>query len=274
MSKHLTFEEKREIAEFYLSKPMTVQECAKFFSVSLPSVIKILDSLQVSRWRKEVLYSPNLDESYFQTIDSPQKAYWLGLLMTDGCIYEKRNKTPRLCLTLKTEDEYLIRDFQADIRCNKSIVHTQGRREASIQICSQKICDDLRNYGVVPRKTGRQTFCCPNYKEAYLHGLIDGDGSVGFYSRPGRRVHHKSIRLCSANRDFLEDVVGYVGCGRIEKSHKGLDTITWSRNDEMMRIIAVLKKYPTSCLQRKMLLMDKIEEEIREYRDNRLLTAS
>lgn len=228
----------------------------------------------VPRWNKARLYSPDLDEAYFDVIDTPQKAYWLGLLMTDGCIFEKRGKTPRVCLTLKTEDEYLIEQFLLDLHCCKKIIHTKGRRESSVQICSKRLCDALKSYGIVPRKTGAQSFTCPNYPEAYLHGLIDGDGSIGFYSRPNRSCHRKSIRLCGANREFLEGVISFIGCGRIEKSSGDLETITWSSNDDMMRVIEAVTTYPTACLKRKMVIMDKIAEEIGKYRDNRLKAAS
>ena len=271
--KHLSFERKKKIAAYYKTNPMTIGACAEAFSISPPSVIKILNMFKVQRWTKAKLYSPELDEHYFDQIDTPQKAYWLGLITTDGCIFEKRGKTLRLCLTLKTEDEYLMRQFLSDIRCNKKIVHTQNRTESSVQICSNTLCNALSQYGVVPRKTGMQKFFCPQYTEAYLHGLIDGDGSISFYSSQGRRSHHKSIRLCAANRDFLEDVIAFIGCGRIEKSHEGLDTITWSSNDDMMSVIEAVNTYPTSCLIRKKLLMDKIVEEIGKYRDNRQLTA-
>lgn len=269
MPKHISFIQKKAIVQYYLSKPMTVDECAKEFQISAPSVIKILDMFQVKRWNKARLFSPNLDEHYFDTIDTPRKAYWLGLLMTDGCVF--RNK---LCMTLKSEDEYLIKEFLQDLRCNKKIIRTKNRTESSVQITSNLLCEALAKYGIVEQKTGRQQFRCPQYLEAYLHGLLDGDGSISFYSRPGRKSHHKAIRLCGANRDFLESVVSYIGCGRIEKSHEGLETITWSSNDDMMSIINAVNLYQTPCLLRKMHLMNKISDEIREYRDNRVRTAS
>ncbi len=269
MPKHISFDRKKAVVQYYLSKPMTIEKCAKEFQISPPSVIKILDMFQAKRWNKAILFSPDLDEHYFSEIDTPRKAYWLGLLMTDGCVF--RNK---LCLTLKSEDEYLIGEFLQDLRCNKKIVRTKNRTESSVQITSDLLCKDLVKYGIVEQKTGRQQFLCPQYQEAYLHGLLDGDGSISFYARPGRKSHHKAIRLCGANRDFLESVVSYVGCGRIEQSHEGLETITWASNDDMMSVIEAVKKYQTPYLIRKMNLLDKVANEIREYRDNRVPTAS
>ena len=269
MPKHITFTQKQNIVNYYQSKPMTIEDCANSFHISNPSVIKILDTFKVKRWSKEILFSPDLDEHYFDEIDSPTKAYWLGLLMTDGCVFKNK-----LCLTLKAEDEYLIRELLQALRCNKKIIHTNGRTEASVQITSSVLCASLAKYGIVERKTGKQQFLCPQYKEAYLHGLLDGDGSISFYARPGKKNHHKSIRLCAANRDFLESVVSFMGCGRIEKSHEGLETITWSSNDDMMSVINAVNLYQTPCLLRKMHLINKVASEIREYRDNRVRTAS
>ena len=100
---------------------MAIEECAKTYNVSPATIIKILDGFKIKRWSKSVLFSPDLDEHYFDAIDTPQKAYWLGLLMTDGCVYAKKEKSLRLCLTLKTEDKYLIEQFLSDLKCNKKM---------------------------------------------------------------------------------------------------------------------------------------------------------
>lgn len=274
MTKHISFEQKRQIAQYYQSKPMTIEDCANNFQISNPTTIKILDTFKVKRWRRAILYSPDLNEHYFDEIDSPTKAYWLGLLMTDGCVFDNKHGDKKLCLTLKTQDEYLIKEFLQALNCNKKIVHANGRTESSVQIASDILCDSLAKYGVIPQKTGKQHFICPAYQEAYLHGLIDGDGSISFYARPNRKCHFKSIRLCGANREFLEETIRFTKCGRIELSREGLETIIWKRNDDMMRIIEAVKLYSTPCLKRKMILMNKVESEIREYRDNRVKTAS
>lgn len=273
MPKHISFEQKKKIAQYYQSKPMTIEDCANHFQISNPTTIKILDIFKVKRWNKAILYSPNLDEHYFDEIDSPTKAYWLGMLMTDGCVFDGKGSM-KLCLMLKTEDEYLIKEFLQDLKCNKKIVRTKGRTESSVQIASDALCKSLAKYGIIPRKTGKQHFICPAYPEAYLHGLIDGDGSISFYARPDRSCHVKSIRLCGANREFLEETINFIGCGRIEMSHEKLETITWKRNDDMMRVIEAIKLYSTPCLKRKMTLVNKVENEIREYRDNRSKAVS
>ena len=42
MPKHITREQKEEIVKYYKTKPMTQDEVAQKFTISMPSVIKIL----------------------------------------------------------------------------------------------------------------------------------------------------------------------------------------------------------------------------------------
>ena len=57
------------------------------------------------------------DETYFSTIDTPEKAYWLGFIYADGYISKKQNGNPVFGITL-AEEEPLI-------KLNKCLKSTQ-----------------------------------------------------------------------------------------------------------------------------------------------------
>ena len=84
MPKHITEEKEQNIISFYCSSPTTIRYVAKKFNVSIPSVIKILNKHNITRWTKAQQFSPELKEDYFETINTEYKAYFLGLLLTDG----------------------------------------------------------------------------------------------------------------------------------------------------------------------------------------------
>ena len=44
------------------------------------------------------------NENFFEKIDSPRKAYWLGFLYADGCILDQR-KSKILEITLSKNDK-------------------------------------------------------------------------------------------------------------------------------------------------------------------------
>jgi len=52
------------------------------------------------------------DENYFATIDTEDKAYFLGLLASDGCVINNTT-THRFQVTLKlhTKDSHILEDF-------------------------------------------------------------------------------------------------------------------------------------------------------------------
>lgn len=130
-----------------------------------------------------------LNENYFETINSANKAYWLGLIAADGSVSElqpgKRNQ--RLQITLKYEDKYILEKFKASIKYTGPILeHTiktgkyQGHRYVSILFTCNKMAQDLSKYNIIPRKT--YIFSYPNIPEKYtfdfIRGYFDGDGSV------------------------------------------------------------------------------------------------
>ena len=88
MPKHITREQKEEIVKYYKTKPMTQDEVAQKFKISLPSVIKILKEYKVKIYNKVQLFSPNLNEHYFDIIDTEDSTNLFD-------IYHTRKKTPK-----------------------------------------------------------------------------------------------------------------------------------------------------------------------------------
>lgn len=244
--KKLTFEDKKEIAAFYKLRPITHQEVCDKFDISKPTLIKILKFFKCKNWRKNILFSPDLRENYFEEINTNEKAYFLGLLITDGNVFIKNN-TYKVSITLQEQDKYLIEKFCEAIKLNK-VVTSDGRGCYSVQVCSKKMCEDLRKYHIIPNKTFtvRLPQINDKYMPYFLRGCIDGDGSVGFYKRKGRHSHRKIIRLCSASKTFLEDIKNYLseklGIGGFirEERKDNLFQIYYTKNRDIYNLINYL----------------------------------
>lgn len=188
---------------------MTVSYLSSMFGLSDPTVIKILNEFRVKRHKKTKIFSPDLDEQYFDSIDTEKKAYFLGLIFTDGCIHMSKGRQPLCGITLKEQDEYILKEFKNDIRSNKTVTH-DGRGCSEINILSSGIVSGLRKYGVKERKS--TTILFPNnipedMMGHFIRGVFDGDGSAAFYSRKGRKSHTKGIIFCSGSYQFLSDMV-------------------------------------------------------------------
>ena len=84
-SKIITEELKQEIIEFYKSHPMAMKTVCEKFNLSLPTVGKILKD--IPKYSKASIFNPELDEDFFSVINTEAKAYFLGLLISDGNVF-------------------------------------------------------------------------------------------------------------------------------------------------------------------------------------------
>ena len=275
MPKHISIEKEKEIVAFYKSRPMTISEVAKNFNVCSLSIIKILNKYRIKRYSKSKLFSPNLREDYFEIIDTHEKAYFLGLILTDGCVYSKNGKQPIFTLTLHEKDAYLIEALLKELNSNKKVTQ-DGRGCCEVSISSKKLVSDLRKYGVVERKSLIATF--PDnieieYYSSLLRGIIDGDGSISYYARKNRKSHIKAVRLCSGNEKFLLDIVDFlyknlnVAPIKTYQEKDNLWSIAYRKNASMISIIDYIYKDATIYMKRKKELCDLVYAECVKYAD-------
>lgn len=71
----------------------------------------------------------NVDENYFETIDSPTKAYWVGFIFADGCIASKESSRGGkvLRIGLKSTDKKHLELFREDLKSDVPIVYRTNR---------------------------------------------------------------------------------------------------------------------------------------------------
>ena len=79
--KIITEELKQEIIKYYLSQPMAMKQVEDKYELSYPTIAKILKD--IPKYTKAKVNNPNMREHFFQNIDEEEKAYFLGLLISD-----------------------------------------------------------------------------------------------------------------------------------------------------------------------------------------------
>ena len=148
----------------------------------------------VHRWlRKLGLNLPNFhnelkfDNTVFDTIDTEEKAYWLGFMYADGYV-SKNGVTVEL--SLKGDDrEHLekFRDFlhnKNEVRMGKSKCEGKDFSRCRLTMTDKHFHDALIDKGCVPNKSLILTFpemSVFNSEELVRHfvrGYVDGDGCV------------------------------------------------------------------------------------------------
>lgn len=150
------------------------------------------------------------DPNFMKIIDADWKAYFLGLLLTDGWVLD--NNTVALSLVDKEAIEVLSMFIGQPYT---TIQYKDERRQNAYKICmrSEVLAKDLRRFGMVPRKTYGLPACkLHNVELKYigyiLRGIIDGDGTFGFPSNspenPYCRIVEKVPDLLVQAKEWFE----------------------------------------------------------------------
>ena len=198
-----TQDELNYMKENYLTK--TNQEIADILNRTKKSIQMKAIRLGLKKPEKR-----HYNDTVFESIDTEEKAYWLGFIAADGTINcDKISHNYELALELKASDDNHIRKF---IKFLKTDADVQYRKRYSksidcttyttfVRIYSKKIIEDLIHKKVKPKKTFDIEY--PQIEDTFfiwfLRGFFDGDGSIYYYNK--RNCYQGNITC--ANQDFL-----------------------------------------------------------------------
>ena len=131
-----------------------------------------------------------INGNYFDNIDTPLKAYFLGLIYADGCIYHTVPYGYYFILVLQSQDIYVLEKLKQELNAQCKLIHrdpyeheilgttTMSHDLDRLIINSKPLYQSLIKQNIVPRKTYSDIF--PQVEEKYffdyLRGYIDGDG--------------------------------------------------------------------------------------------------
>lgn len=171
----LTEEQKKYIIDNYHNK----------LSKELADELGCSVSLIKSVWRKsdicnnKVRRTYHVNDDYFSSIDTKDKAYILGYLAADGCVYKRDGRIGMISFACKNNDIELLHMINQYMNSNYKIMIKE--RYCSLQINSDILVNDLSKYNITPRKTW--TYYPVSLKNEYLNwhfirGYFDGDGSI------------------------------------------------------------------------------------------------
>lgn len=273
--KCITKEDEIKIIEYYNNNFESTESVAKKFGLCSVTVQKILSRNNVKLKSRTMIFNKNLNEHFFENIDSEEKAYLLGLMITDGNVHRPEHHGQDQ-VSLASNDKELVDLFAEKIGLSKK-PNNDGRGSWQVYVKSNIMSKDLEKYGVVPRKSFITKFPIID-DEFYSHlirGIIDGDGNISFYKVKNRNYHHKAVRIFSANEQFLKDLNRYLkeklGVSEVKIQHYKTTTaavLSFSRIDDVEKIINYIYKDSHYYLHRKKEASDNIISEIRKYRGN------
>lgn len=170
---------------------------------------------------------------YFKEIDSPEKAYWLGMMAADGSIGEYGG-AKRVSLGLHKKDRYILEQFAETLGYPASSI-SDKEFHSNFQVSSIEMYNDLFNLGLTQRKsrTIDGSIVPVDYIWPFTRGLFDGDGCVCVYS-VGERKKKKISASITGNKPLLEHIAKKINmpyCGHMKSN--GCYSITYNTKNAL-----------------------------------------
>ncbi len=156
-----------------------------------------------------------LDETFFDKINTEEKAYWLGFITADGSIED----TYRLKIRLKYGDKKHLKKFLTAVKANNPIrkeitsLNDKLYPMASVAIGSKRMILALSRLGVWPRKSFTIKPCARVPKHLlhhYWRGLVDGDGSLSKLTHHPKRYNISLVGNKAIVSGFWAWIVSFI----------------------------------------------------------------
>ena len=186
----------------------------------------------------------NSFNNYFETIDTADKAYFLGLIVADGSIIDygknKGYEKKVLALELTESDEYIIKRFMQYSNIDTKIYCNDSTR--SIKVNSSKLYDDLVNLKVYPNKSRIGTSFPDIPEELYSHfirGYFDGDGIANKHGYIG---FCGSLDLLTSIKDYLINELHINDVKITYNKSNGIYYVQWSAKENCKTLFDYLYK--------------------------------
>lgn len=189
-----------DVVQEYLNGDST-GKIAQKYGVTTKCICDLFRKLGVERNNRQG--SPNLKVDFWENIDTPEKAYFLGWMLTDGNVYKNQVR-----LSLQSADAYILEVFRKYVQSDALVTHYK-RKSATISWVSnftvycKRWVNDLAKWTIVPNKT----FTCKlptlpdNLMPHLIRGCIDGDGYI---SKSGKTVGFcGNLQMAQSLHDYV-----------------------------------------------------------------------
>lgn len=194
----------KEPVEYFISHPdLSLLEVCRRFGTK-PDTIK--RRMSVMGIPYETRQMKKYNRKAFSNIISEEQAYWVGFILADGYVNEDRNSL-RIKLG-QVDRDHLIKfsnfmdEPSTNIKSDVGGAYTKDNVCYYVEFNSKEIVSDLKKYNIHQRKSGvEKPYCFNNIilDNAYIRGLIDGDGHVedGYFKLVG------SLEICQYVKDYF-----------------------------------------------------------------------
>lgn len=250
-------EEKTQALELY-KKGVSSVKIAKKLNTSKGTILRILEQNNFpKRAQNNDIYRKHVfNQNFFATIDTEEKAYFLGLLVSDGCV----ETSGKISISLQEKDKSILETFKTVIEYSGKLFFIERKPPTRqnmylLILNSVKMSKDLQNLGLIQNKTYHTYF--PNIpKYLYSHfirGVFDGDGCIS-------KSDNKYSFNIAGNKKLIEQIQSILieECSlnitklSIRKNkYDNFRVVVYSGNRQLKKIREYLYKDATVYIERK-----------------------
>jgi LAGLIDADG DNA endonuclease family protein len=214
-----------------------------------------------------------INEDYFASVDTEEKAYFLGFLYADGCNVEERGV---IQMQLQARDSYILERLNHAIGSNRTLKFYKRETESHqdkylLRITCKKLSEDLCKLGCHARKSLTLKFPTqeqvpPHLLHHFVRGYFDGDGTI--YEK--RDVFQYRVSMCVSDdfgqsfKEVIEKLFGMHVSIVYKKNNKIREAVI-SGGSQMPIIMEWMYKDATIYLKRKYEKWQRLKEHLSGY---------
>lgn len=226
----LALEREKMICDLYLKyhNKNIVRKLANVAPDTISMLCKKYNIYEYTNSDNHRLYQIN--SNYFDKIDTPNKAYCLGMLFADGYISTQEKHVLRLSLQENDKDimQKMLNDMQSTHPLYFKDCHSKNpkhQNQYQFSINDKVFCQGLYNHGMYNNKSLSVEY--PNgipdkLNKDFIRGLLDGDGYIS------KNGHHVSITgtvmILNKIKEIVDDTLN-INCS-VSKPNRYNNSIT------------------------------------------------
>lgn len=249
---------KLAVEEYKITRGL-LKDISKKYGISYPTLSKHLkeNNIAVFKGHKK---NRLIKDNFFENINTEEKAYWVGFIFADGSVRVRKDGIKQLRIKIQKQDQLLLEKFLLSLNSDSSFQYytntLTNNETVAIEICSQKIVDDLEKIGIISNKTylSKKLPIVPEeFIIPFLRGLFDGDGILSYKEN----YNEAAIGYCSYSQEIIVEVQQLIDKLINKTEHNKIISINnswyckWRGRRQILRILFLLYNNANIYLDRK-----------------------
>lgn len=164
---------------------------------------------------------------YFQNIDTNEKAYWLGIMYSDGYVIEDHYTVGLGLIDKEHIEKFLIALGAVQHTITEYLPKNSKNINYSVNIRDKILFNDLGKLNVIPRKSTKEIpfpiLDSDELMRHFIRGYFDGDGSLSF------SIAKNNFKISFVgNKTFLEGLRHYFDKDKVSLIKEKRSDITYA----------------------------------------------